>query len=68
MLPADAAAVLYDTLVRFIRDGLRMLLVVGLIVAIGAFFTGPSVTAVAHPRRVRIRGLTGYAAAVSAPA
>jgi hypothetical protein len=46
VLPADAAAVLYDTLVRFIRDGLRVLLVVGLIVAIGAFFTGPSVTAV----------------------
>jgi hypothetical protein len=46
VLPADAAAVLYDTLVRFIRDGLRVLLVVGLIVAFGAFFTGPSVTAV----------------------
>ena len=46
VLPSDAAAVLYDTLVRFIKDGLRILLVVGLIVAIGAFFTGPSVTAV----------------------
>jgi hypothetical protein len=46
VLPSDAAAVLYDTLVRFIKDGLRTLLVVGLIVAIGAFFTGPSVTAV----------------------
>jgi hypothetical protein len=46
VLPSDAAAVLFDTLVRFIKDGLRLLLVVGLIVAIGAFFTGPSVTAV----------------------
>jgi hypothetical protein len=46
VLPADAAAVLYDTLVRFLRDGLRVLLVAGLIVAIAAFFTGPSVTAV----------------------
>ena len=46
VLPADAAAVLYDTLVRFIKDGLRLLLVVGLIVAAGAFFAGPSVTAV----------------------
>jgi hypothetical protein len=46
VLPSDAAAVLYDTLVRFIKDGLRWLLVVGLIVAIAAFFTGPSVTAV----------------------
>jgi hypothetical protein len=46
VLPADAAAVLFDTLVRFIKDGLRTLLVVGLVVAIAAFFTGPSVTAV----------------------
>jgi hypothetical protein len=46
VLPSDAAAVLYDTLVRFIKDGLRIVLVVGLIVAIAAFFTGPSVTAV----------------------
>lgn len=49
-LPADASAPAagdsYDTLVRFIRDGLRTLLVVGLLVAIGAFFTGPSATAV----------------------
>lgn len=46
VLPSDAAAVLYDTLVRFIKDGLRILLVVGLLVAMAAFFTGPSVTAV----------------------
>lgn len=45
-LPADAAAVLFDTLVKFIRAGLRTLLVAGLVIAIGAFFTGPSVTAV----------------------
>ena len=46
LLPSDAAAVMFDTLVRFIRQALRTLLVVGLVVAIGAFFTGPSVTAV----------------------
>lgn len=45
-LPADAAAVLFDTLVRFIRAGLRTLLVAGLVIAGGAFLTGPSVTAV----------------------
>jgi hypothetical protein len=45
-LPADAAAALFDNLVRFIRAGLRTLLVAGLVIAIGAFFTGPSVTAV----------------------
>jgi len=43
---APAAADAYDILVRFIREGLRVLLVVGLIVAAGAFFTGPSATAV----------------------
>lgn len=46
VLPADAAAVVFDTIVRFIRQGLRVLLVLGLIVAIAGFFTGPSVTAV----------------------
>ena len=56
VLPSDAAAVLYDTLVRFIKDGLRIVLVVGLIVAIAAFFTGPSVTAV-RTRQGLSRGL-----------
>ena len=45
-LPSDAAAALFDTFVRFIKDALRALLVLGLIVAAAAFFTGPSVTAV----------------------
>jgi hypothetical protein len=46
VLPSDAAAALFDTFVRFIKDGLRALLVVGLVVAAAAFFTGPSHTAV----------------------
>jgi hypothetical protein len=45
-LPSDAAAALFDTLVRFIKEALRTLLVVGLVVAVGAFFSGPSATAV----------------------
>jgi hypothetical protein len=45
-LPADAAAAMFDTLVRFIRDALRALFAVGLVVAAGAFLTGPSVSAV----------------------
>jgi len=52
-LPADAAAALFDTFVRFIKQALRVLLLVGLIVAIGAFLTGPSATA------VKIRGAFG---------
>ncbi len=55
-LPADAAAAMFDTLVRFIRQALRTLLVVGLVVAAGAFLTGPSVTAV-RTRRAFASGL-----------
>lgn len=43
---ASAAADSYDIMVRFIKDGLRLVMTVALIVAIGAFFTGPSATAV----------------------
>jgi hypothetical protein len=50
VLPSDAAAVAYDTLVRFIKEGLRVLLLLGIVIALGAFLTGPSGTA------VKIRG------------
>jgi hypothetical protein len=46
VLPHDAAAVLYDTIVRFLRLGLRTILVLALVVAGGAFLSGGSVTAV----------------------
>jgi hypothetical protein len=46
VLPADAAAAAFDAMVHFIKVGLRVVLVVGLVVAIGAFFTGPSRAAV----------------------
>src|SRR6266496_5864577 len=42
---ADAAAAAFDILVRFIKTAVRTLLVVGLIVAVGAFFAGPSAAA-----------------------
>lgn len=45
-LPADAAAALFDTVVRFIKESLRVVLVVGLVLAAAAFFTGSSITAV----------------------
>ena len=51
VLPADAAATLYDTLVRFIRDGLRVLLVAGLVIAAGAVLAGPAA------RRAARRGI-----------
>jgi hypothetical protein len=46
VLPSDAAAAMFDTFVRFIKQGLRVILVLGLVVAAGAFITGASVTAV----------------------
>lgn len=46
VLPGDAAAAAYDAFVHFIKVGLRVVLAVGLVVAIGAFFSGPSRTAV----------------------
>ncbi len=56
VLPADAAAALFDTLVRFIKEGVRTILVAGLVVVAGAFLTGPSVTAV-RVREAFARGL-----------
>ena len=46
VLTRDAAAAFYDTLVRFLRLGLRMVLVFGLVIALAGFFTGRSTTAV----------------------
>jgi hypothetical protein len=47
VLPSDAAAAAYDAFVHFLKVGLRVVLAVGLVVALGAFFTGPSRTAIA---------------------
>ena len=66
-LPADAAAAAFDILVRFIRTALRTLLVVGLVVAVGAFFTGPSGRR-RRPARRFPPASAGYAAAASLPA
>jgi hypothetical protein len=54
---AASTAAGYDIVVRFLRDGLRMLFVVGVVVAVGAFLAGPSVTAV-RLRGGVVRGLT----------
>jgi hypothetical protein len=60
VLPHDAAAVLYDTIVRFLRLGLRTILVLALVVAAGAFLSGQSVTAVRT--RQALAGAIGWAA------
>jgi hypothetical protein len=45
VLPLPAAETLYDTVVRFLREAVRAAFLIGLVVAAGAFLTGPSVTA-----------------------
>jgi hypothetical protein len=49
-LPPDAAATLFDTVVRFLRENLRAIALIGVVLAAGAFLTGPSVTATAVRR------------------
>lgn len=45
VLPQEAAASVFDTLVRFLRTGLRATAVLGLVVALVAFALGPSAVA-----------------------
>jgi hypothetical protein len=54
-LPTDAASAFYEVLVHYLRLGLRIVAGVALLVAAGAFLTGPYKTAVA------IRGWFGSA-------
>jgi hypothetical protein len=44
-VPPSAAAAIYDTLVRFLREGIRAVGLAALVVAAGAFLLGPSRTA-----------------------
>ncbi len=46
LLDAQGAGSVFDTVVRFMRTGLRMVAVVGLVVALGAILSGPSTFAV----------------------
>ena len=57
VFPSDAAAAAFDTLVRS-SDRAARALVLGLVVAIAAFFTGPSVTAMPDPVST-VRASTG---------
>ena len=46
VISRDAGGRIFDTLVQYLRNGLRAVAVLALIVALAAFFTGPSVSAV----------------------
>jgi hypothetical protein len=56
-LPTDAAAAIYDTFVRFLRDSTRTLLVVAVITALVAYLYGPGRPARAV-RTTAVRGTT----------
>ena len=58
ILSAQAAGDVFDTLVRFLRNGLRAAAVLGLVVALAAFLSGPSAAAV--------RGRTGLKSGIGA--
>ena len=42
----ETAAILFDTLVRFLRNGIRVIFLLGVVLAVGAVITGPSAWAV----------------------
>ncbi|WP_030345965.1 hypothetical protein [Streptomyces sp. NRRL S-1022] len=56
-LPRDAAAAIYDTVIRFLRDSVRTLLVVSVITALAAYLYGPG-PAARTVRSVAQRGAT----------
>jgi len=58
-LPRDTAAAVFDTLVRFLRQGVRLVIAIALIVAVAAWLTGP--TSVATRLRTTSRRIVGNA-------
>jgi hypothetical protein len=56
VVPHDTAKFLFDTLVRYLRDGLRIIFVLALLVALAAWLSGPSRRAVAFRERSRTDG------------
>jgi hypothetical protein len=58
VLPSQAAGDVYDTLVRFLRYGLRAVLALGLVVGLGAYLTGGG-TAAVRTRSAFSRGIGG---------
>jgi hypothetical protein len=70
LLPREAASVVFDTLVRYLRTALRGVLLLGLLVAAAAYLAGPSRTAVATRAALRrggaaVRGLGGGSAGLA---
>jgi len=62
-LTPEAAQALFDTLLRYLKEGLRILFAIGLVVALAAWVAGPSRPAVAV-RRAPVRALRWADAAI----
>jgi len=60
-LPSDTAAAVFDTLVRFLRYGIRLVIAIALVVALAAWITGP--TRAATGLRSTARRIVGGAGA-----
>jgi hypothetical protein len=58
-LPRETAAAVFDTLVRFLRDGVRFMVAVGLLVALAAWVSGPG--SAATRVRATVRSVLGQA-------
>ncbi|WP_343953927.1 hypothetical protein [Nonomuraea longicatena] len=58
-LDQAAAATIFDTLVRFLKAGLRVVLVVGLVVAAAAFLSGPGAAGLRNTAKRGIARLRG---------
>lgn len=51
-LPRSTAESVFDTMVRYLRDGLRLVLLIAILLALAAWLSGPSRSAVATRRAV----------------
>lgn len=60
---ADAAMLLYDTVVRFLRATVRTITVLALVLALGAYFTGPA--AFARHIRALCKAVIGHGRALT---
>ena len=56
ILPRSTAASIFDTLVRYLRWGIRLVLLVALLIALGLWVTGPSGSATAVRRGLSTSG------------
>ena len=67
VVPHDTAKYLFDTLVRYLRDGIRIVGILALLVALAAWLSGPSRRAVAFRQRASTDGDAAVAHLAAGP-